>query len=322
MKLNRLNDVFFKYLLGDVKRKTLTLSFINSILNRTEGNLFTDLDFLDKELTPIEQEGKISILDIRARMNDGTQVNIEVQVCKDPDMAKRSLYYWSKMYSGELHEGEPYNKLMQAISINLMDFNAFPQYTACHHSYHICNDETHDRLLDDLEMHFIELEKIRIGDIRNLKKSEQWIAYFSNQCSDEEREALAMSEPAIKEAMRSEMYFTQDEKLRRKYEIQEKARRDYISMMYNIERSREEARVAQEEARAAQEEARAAQEEARAAQEELQKEQEKARIERENADKKEREAVLAMISEGLSYNMIARITKLSMEKIQEIAETV
>ena len=124
-------------------------------------------------------------------MNDGTQVNIEVQVCKDPDMAKRSLYYWSKMYSGELHEGEPYNKLMQAISINLMDFNAFPQYTDCHHAYHICNDETHDRLMDDLEMHFIELEKIRIGDIRKLKKSEQWIAYFSNQCSDEEREVLA-----------------------------------------------------------------------------------------------------------------------------------
>lgn len=295
MKLNRLNDVFFKYLLGDVKRKTLTLSFINSILNRTEDNVFTDLDFLDKELTPIEQDGKVSVLDIRARMNDGTQVNIEVQVCKDPDMARRSLYYWSKMYSGELHEheGEPYNKLMQAISINLMDFNAFPEYTSCHHSYHICNDETNDRLLDDLEMHFIELEKIRIGDIRNLKKSEQWIAYFSNQCSDEEREVLAMSEPAIKEAMKSEMYFTQDEKLRRKYEIQEKARRDYISMMENI---------------------RIAQEEARIAQEKLRKEQEKARIAQE-------EIVLGLLREGLPYDMIARITKLSMEKIQEIAET-
>ena len=49
-----------------------------------------------------------------------------------------------------------------------------------------------------------------------------------------------MSEPAIKEAMNCEMHFTQDEKLRRKYEIQEKARRDYISMMYNIEKGREE----------------------------------------------------------------------------------
>ena len=220
-------------------------------------------------------------------MNDGTQVNIEVQVCKDPNMAKRSLYYWSKMCSGELQEGGPYNKLVQAISINLMDFNAFPQYTACHHSYHVCHDETHDRLLDDLEMHFIELEKIRIGDIRNLRKSEQWIAYFSNQCSDEEREVLAMSEPAIKEAMKCEMYFTQDEKLRRKYEIQEKARRDYISMMANIEDSHRRGR------------------------------EEGIQL---GASKVQQEHILAMIREGLPYEMISRITHLSLEKIQEIAE--
>ena len=158
-ELNRLNDVFFKYLLGDEKKKSLTLSFINGILNRTGNDLFTDLEFLDKEMTPITESGKVSVLDIRARMNDGSQVNIEVQVCKDPDMARRSLYYWARMYSGALHKGAPYRSLMPAISINLMDFNAFEQYTTCYHSYHVRNDETHDILIGDLEMHFIELEK-------------------------------------------------------------------------------------------------------------------------------------------------------------------
>lgn len=185
------------------------------------------------------------------------------------------------------------------ISINLMNFNAFPEYTTCHHSYHVYHDETHDRLLDDLEMHFIELEKIRIGDIRKLKKSEQWIAYFSNQCSDEEREVLAMSEPAIKEAMKCEMYFTQDEKLRRKYEIQEKARRDYLSMLDNIEDSHQ----------------RGLEEGRKEGLEEGRKEgasQERAKIKQEN--------VLAMIREGLPLDMISRITGLPAEKIQEITE--
>lgn len=158
-ELNRLNDVFFKYLLGDEKKKSLTLSFINGILNRTGNDLFTDLEFLDKEMAPITESGKVSVLDIRARMNDGSQVNIEVQVCKDPDMARRSLYYWARIYSGSLHKGAPCRSLMPAISINLMDFNAFEQYTTCHHSYHVRNDETHDILIGDLEMHFIELEK-------------------------------------------------------------------------------------------------------------------------------------------------------------------
>lgn len=70
------------------------------------------------------------------------------------------------------------------------------------------NDETHDLIIGDLEMHFIELEKIRIVDIRKLRKSEQWIAYFSHQCNDEQRKVLAMSKPAIKEAMNYEMHFT------------------------------------------------------------------------------------------------------------------
>ena len=256
------------------------------------------------------QDGKVSVLDIRAKMNDGTQVNIEVQVCKDPDMARRSLYYWAKMYGSELREGEPYDKLMPAISINLMDFNAFAQYTACHHSYHICNDETKDILIDDLEMHFIELEKIRIGDIRKLRKSERWIAYFSHQCSDEEREVLAMSEPAIKEAMKCEMYFTQDEKLRRKYEIQEKARRDYISMMHNIEKSRTEGwQKGLEEGRA--EGLAEGREEGRAEGREEGRLEERKRL--------TEQTVATMLQEGLSHELIARIMNLPVETIQAIA---
>lgn len=311
-ELNRLNDVFFKYLLGDAKKKSLTLSFINGILNRTGDDLFTDLEFLDKEMTPITEAGKVSVLDIRARMNDGSQVNIEVQVCKDPDMARRSLYYWARMYGGELHEGAPYRSLMPAISINLMDFNAFEQYTTCHHSYHVRNDETNDILIGDLEMHFIELEKIRIGDIRKLRKSEQWIAYFSHQCSDEQREVLAMSEPAIKEAMNCEMHFTQDERLRRKYEIQEKARRDYISMMYNIEKGREEGL---EEGRK------------KGLEEGRQKGLEEGRKEgrekglKEGQDQERRRIVLSMLQTGFPYETISQITNIPAEEIAAIAQS-
>lgn len=78
-------------------------------------------------------------------------------------------------------------------------------------------------------MHFIELPKFRLGDIKKLKKSEKWIALFSNKCTDEELEEIAMSEPAIKKALEYQNYFMHDEKLRYKYELQEKAIRDYNS---------------------------------------------------------------------------------------------
>ncbi len=122
------------------------------------------------------------------------------------------------------------------ITINLMNFKYFAQYDTFYNAYHIRNDKTGDILTDDLEMHFIELPKFKISDIKKLRKDEKWIAYFSHNCTNEQREEIAMSEPAIKQALQYEDYFTQDEKLRRLYEIQEKATRDYISSMASTRR--------------------------------------------------------------------------------------
>lgn len=47
--LNRLNDYFFKRLMGDDKRSDLTLRFLNLILNRTEENAFKKVEFLNPE---------------------------------------------------------------------------------------------------------------------------------------------------------------------------------------------------------------------------------------------------------------------------------
>ena len=97
-----------------------------------------------------------------------------------------------------------------------------------------------------------------------------------------------MSEPAIKEAMKCEMYFTQDEKLRRKYEIQEKARRDYISMMYNIEKGREEGL---EEGR------------------------------KEGQEQERHRIVLSMLQKGFPYETISQITGIPAEEIAAIAQS-
>lgn len=231
--INRLNDVFFKSLLGDIKRKNLTLNFLNNILNKDEQNYFTDINFLDKQSLPDIEEGKTPELDIVAKLNDGSIINIEVQIAKQGFFSKRSLFYWARLYAYQLPKGHHYNELKQTISINMLNFNQLP-FKEYHNSYHVSNDRTHDYLNDDLEMHFIELKKFKISDIKKLKKSDSWIAYFSPECTDKEREVIAMTNPAIKEALNYEMIFSQDEIKRREYELQEKAIRDYnATIFYN-----------------------------------------------------------------------------------------
>lgn len=48
--MNRINDVFFKYVLGSVERKNWTLHFLNMTLSLEGDQQFTDISFADKDL--------------------------------------------------------------------------------------------------------------------------------------------------------------------------------------------------------------------------------------------------------------------------------
>ena len=223
---NRLNDLYFKKLLGDKNRKNLTLSFLNAILNKDEREYFTDITFLDKDNEPLTLDGKLSKLDIRADLNDGTQVDIEVQVCPFKLMAERSLYYWSKMYSEQLEKGAEYKKLKNAIAINLLAFDYLEDEQDWHNIYNLLNVKSHKKLTDHIEIHFLELPKFTLKDMRKIRASEAWLAYFSGKYSKEELEEIAMTTPAIKEAVEFEDTFLQDKIERRAYEQREKAIRN------------------------------------------------------------------------------------------------
>lgn len=90
-KFNRLNDLYFKYLLGSEARKNLTLSFLNAILGSGEER-FTDIIFMNKDEEPAKLLGKLARLDVKAKLNDGSLIDIEVQAAAYPGMAERILY--------------------------------------------------------------------------------------------------------------------------------------------------------------------------------------------------------------------------------------
>ena len=148
------------------------------------------------------------------------------------------MYYWAEMYGGQLRRGDEYSALKPAVSIVLMDFDYLPE-ESWHNVYHICNDVSKQVLTHHFAMHFIELKKFRYSDIKSLHRLGKWTAYFSN-CSAEETEELAMSDPIMKEVVNAEMAFTEDEIMRRQYTQREKALRDYRSDMAEARRKGEQ----------------------------------------------------------------------------------
>ena len=231
---NPLNDYLFKFIFGREERKRITLSFLNAVLGLTEENELRDITFIDREIDPQFEEDKLSRLDLFGIADDGSRINIEVQLVNLRNMEKRTLYYWAKMYQS-LHRGEDYEQLNRAITINLLNFSLLPQKQA-HTMYGLYDLPSGHRLTEDIEIHFLEIPNFEVKTVREMKRLDRWLAYFSNKLNETETEALAMSEAAIQEAMKAEHVFMQDDIERWQYEQREKAIRDYISGMRSSQR--------------------------------------------------------------------------------------
>lgn len=226
MPIKRVNDFFVKYLLGNEKNKDISLSFINSVF-APEGMHFSDIEFKNKDMEPEKDGGKLVKLDIRGQMNSGEQLDIEVQVFPFQNMEERTLYYWSRMYSEQLHESEDYENLKPCLSVVMLNFELLKNRKVWYNSFSVRENTDSWLLTDHLKIIFLELPKLAsllIGkELEELPPVEQWGAYFLGTVDDKKLEGI----PMLKEALKEEQKFSQDEKLRYEYEMREKAIRDY-----------------------------------------------------------------------------------------------
>ena len=227
-KYNPMNDVLFKFIFANEDRKQVTIDFLNAVLNRQEQKTIKDIQFKNSEIVPLFEEDKLTRFDIFCMTEDGTQIDVEVQVVNKKNMERRTLFYWSQMYLMNLNKGEKYQDLKPAITINILRYNIFPE-DSFHSMYSIYNMETHRRLNEDMELHFLEVPKFKKKPISEMNRMERWLAYFSNKLNQQEMEELAMNESAIQTAMNAAAVFMQNKEERLKYLNREMAIIDYES---------------------------------------------------------------------------------------------
>ena len=313
LKINRMNDFYFKYLLGSEQRKHLTIQFLNDVLYEKEETQIEDVVFLDKDQDPDFEHEKLSKLDILAQTNRGTQIDIEVQVLKHSCLSERFLYYWAGLYGSQLKEKEQYTQLKPTISIILLDFDYLPE-TAWHNIYHICNDLSKQRLTDHFAMHFIEIKKFTYSDVKKLTKLGTWAAYFSN-CDEKEMEVLTMNNTVMKDVAKAENAFTSDETMRYKYMLREKAIRDYYSGLDDAKQ--EGIEIGEKRGRKMGIEIGEKRGEERGRKLGIEQGREQGLAQ--GAQQEKIANILGMLREGIDISVIAKITSCSVAEIQQIA---
>ncbi|MEN6414774.1 MAG: Rpn family recombination-promoting nuclease/putative transposase [Veillonellales bacterium] len=232
--LNRINDYLFKWVFGREENKEILLSFLNSVLSPSGQDELADIMLAERELDPEHIADKMSRLDILGKGNDGSIINIEVQIANQYDIDKRTLYYWAKLYQGQMQKGQRYKELSRTITVNVLNFAFLPKEEKYHSMFALYETETGYRLNRDLEIHFLELSKWKQLQVPPRTRLDKWLMYLSN-ANPEEMEEIAMSEPAIRKALSAEEIFLKQDKERYLYEMREKAILDHISAISGAE---------------------------------------------------------------------------------------
>ena len=222
-------DFVFKRIFGNEKHPNVLISFLNAVLNPID--LIESVELKDTTIEKNHLEDKYSRLDVKAITNKGEHINIEIQLKDEYNMIKRSLYYWSKLYEGQLESGENYQKLSRTICINLLDFHLL-NHSNFHSVYRLKDCRTNEELTDVMELHFIELKKMkdvqRVEDVKS--KLEAWL-YFINQPDSELVQELEKVEIEIKEAKAELVRLSGDRKERERYEKRRESRLNEISAL-------------------------------------------------------------------------------------------
>ncbi len=198
--LNPKIDMVFRKIFG--QHPNILKSFLNAILPLPEGRYITELSYLPADEVPAIPSFKHTIADVKCKDQTGDIFLVEMQVQWTASFAKRLLYGTSRAYVHQLRRGEPYKGLNRVLGVGLIDAVFDETTDEWYHHYELRHKSISDKVLDDVQLLFIELPKFKPQSLVDKKMQVLWLRFMSElneETVDVPKEWLEV--PEIQEAL-------------------------------------------------------------------------------------------------------------------------
>jgi len=200
-KVTLRNDYAFKRVFGTEENKDVLQDLLECILDIPPEDI-AGLELLDKEFHKDSISDKTGVLDVKLRLKNNTIIDIEIQNRWNSEFVQRTIFYWAKMYTENLKTGEVYTKLPKCITINIVG-EGFDLNNLIHSEYNVVEKHINDRLSDELEIHFLNLAKVKDEELiehdEKKKKLYNWLKFIETD-NPEVREMLAENSEMMRKA--------------------------------------------------------------------------------------------------------------------------
>ena len=186
------NNYIFKRIFGHIGNEEITKNLLSAIMKKEIKEIDLEKNrILEKDLLL----DKFGILDIRVKLDDNIDCDIEMQMVDYEDIQERILYYCSKnLKSGESHIT---NQKVVIILITAYEIKELRKIKKILSKWQIREEDYQNEVLTDrLELYILELHKYK--RYKNISKElENWIKFIE---SPEEMEMSKIENENIKKA--------------------------------------------------------------------------------------------------------------------------
>ena len=155
-----LDDEVFKLVFGRESTKDVMIEFLNQVITDRK---IVDLEFIDKEMHPIERDAKGTVYDMFCKTDDGSRIIVEVQRRKQPFYPERALYYSTFQIQRQVESGAEYYDFLPVYVVSILNFRMdnTSENTNVKSVYRIYEETTHRLLTNRITFIFLELEKFQ-----------------------------------------------------------------------------------------------------------------------------------------------------------------
>lgn len=219
------DDRVFKLILTSPDAKPALIDLVSSIIKRP----VVDVEVRNNDIPPSDTSEKAERLDLNCRIDDGSQVDLEMQASRiqeDSDGRYQNLKGKSIYYLCDLHSSQPskgirrYDRLSRTYQVTFCSYTVFPHRKEYLNSFSLRHDVDNELLSDAIQVVYVELSKLQeiikkpVDDMTDLEK---WAVFFKYANEPNQRETVnkvIASKEVLQMAGECLMSISQDERER------------------------------------------------------------------------------------------------------------
>ena len=207
------NDIIFKAFFN--RNQRYLKSFLSAILGKKINIKKVNHDVRLEQLT---KEMKYGILDLDVELENGEQINIEMQLKNNKNIEPRTTFYASKKIVEQIEPKEKYEELKRVIIIAILDYTLTDLEDYIIETTRVVENHKDYELNNYVKYYYIELNKFRKQNPNMKEETNQWLAFIDMEREDLLEMAKEENEE-IKEAVKDYEVLTGEDEVKRLAEI-------------------------------------------------------------------------------------------------------